>query len=43
MYGGSVDDNNIELIRRIPNICGVLVGTTSLNAKKILYIAEKCK
>lgn len=43
MYGGSIDDNNIDLIRRISNISGVLVGTTSLNAKKLLAIANKCK
>lgn len=40
LYGGSVDENNIELIKKVPNICGVLVGHNSLDAKKLLKIVE---
>lgn len=43
MYGGSIDDNNIDMIKKISNICGVLVGITALNPKKLLTIVEKCK
>lgn len=43
LYGGSIDEENIELISRIPNISGVLVGNTSVDAKKLLTIVEKSK
>lgn len=40
LYGGSVDENNIELIKKVPNICGVLIGHNSLDVKKLLKIVE---
>ena len=43
IYGGSINENNIELISKITNICGVLVGTSALDANKLLKIIEKCK
>ena len=43
LYGGSIDENNIELITRIPNICGVLVGNTSVDVEKLLTIVERSK
>ena len=41
LYGGSIDENNIEIIRKIPNINGVIVGKSSLNPKQLLKIIEK--
>lgn len=43
IYGGSIDDNNIDMIRKIPNICGVMIGTSALNAKTLLTIMDKCR
>lgn len=41
LYGGSIDENNIEMIRKISNIDGVIVGKSSLNPKQLLKIIEK--
>lgn len=43
LYGGSVDEKNIDSIRRISNIDGIIVGNNSLDAKKLLEIVEKCR
>ena len=41
LYGGSVDENNIEMIKKIPNINGVVIGKASLKPKQLLKIIEK--
>ena len=41
LYGGSVDENNIEMIKKIPNINGVLIGKASLDPKQLLKIITK--
>ena len=43
LYGGSIDENNIDFVKMIPNICGIIVGNNSVDAKKLLKIVEKCK
>lgn len=43
LYGGSIDENNIDFVKMIPNICGVIVGNHSKDARKILKIVQKCK
>ncbi len=41
LYGGSVDDCNIEELATIDGLLGYLVGTASLNAKKFTAIIFK--
>ena len=43
LYGGSIDENNIELIKKIPNIDGILLGNSALDTEKLFSILEKCK
>lgn len=40
LYGGSVNDENIESINTIDNLSGVLVGGASMNANKLNKIKE---
>ena len=40
LYGGSVNENNIEEINRVDNISGVLVGGASLKPEKIERIKD---
>lgn len=40
LYGGSVDDKNVESISKISNLDGVLVGTAACDAEKFLKIIE---
>jgi len=40
LYGGSVNENNIEEINKVDNISGVLVGGASLKPEKINKIKE---
>lgn len=41
IYGGSVDDKNIQSLNSIDNIFGFLVGSASLNPDKLLKIIEE--
>lgn len=41
IYGGSVDLENIELLKKIPNLNGVLVGKSSLDADKLIELTKK--
>lgn len=43
LYGGSVDENNIETLCSIQNIDGLLIGTASLDPNKLLRILSKIK
>lgn len=43
LYGGSIDEENIELITKISNIDGILIGNSALNAEQLLTIMRKCK
>lgn len=40
LYGGSVDEDNIETLNKIENLSGFLVGGSSTDAKKFLKIIE---
>ena len=40
LYGGSVNEKNIESLNQIPNIDGFLVGGASTNSSKILKMYE---
>lgn len=40
VYGGSVSKNNIQDLKRISNINGVLIGNASLDPEHFLYIIE---
>ena len=40
LYGGSVDENNIEKIYSKTNIDGVLVGKSALDYEKIMKIIK---
>lgn len=40
MYGGSINDRNIEDLIQIPNVSGFLVGGSSIDLKKFLKIIE---
>ena len=41
LYGGSVNDNNIEKLKKIPDIDGFLIGGASQNSKKFIDIIKK--
>tara|TARA_Y100001935_G_scaffold238433_1_gene225058 strand:- start:123 stop:863 length:741 start_codon:yes stop_codon:yes gene_type:complete len=41
LYGGSVNGNNIEKLKKIPNIDGFLIGGASQNSKKFIDIIKK--
>ena len=41
LYGGSVNTNNIEKLKKIPNICGFLIGGASQSPKKFIDIIQK--
>jgi len=43
IYGGSVDENNIDRLCQVSGISGFLVGTASLNATEFLKIIGKVK
>ena len=43
LYGGSVNNNNIQQIAKINNVDGVLVGSASLNAKDFLELISLSK
>ncbi len=40
IYGGSVGTYNIELLNKIPNVSGFIVGIESLDAEKLKLIRE---
>lgn len=40
LYGGSVDDDNIEMIKKIPNIDGIIIGKSCLDPTKLLKIIK---
>lgn len=40
LYGGSVNEKNIEQLNKIPNVSGFLVGGASTDAEKFLKIIE---
>ncbi len=41
LYGGSVNSNNAEILKKIPNIDGFLIGGASQNSKKFIDIIQK--
>ena len=41
LYGGSVNGNNVEKLKKIPNIDGFLIGGASQNSKKFIDIIQK--
>ena len=41
LYGGSVNPNNISLLKNISNLDGFLVGGASQNNKKFIDIIKK--
>ena len=41
LYGGSVNPQNITILRKINNIDGFLIGGASQNAKKFIDIVKK--
>tara|TARA_B100000900_G_scaffold269498_1_gene230131 strand:+ start:1711 stop:2451 length:741 start_codon:yes stop_codon:yes gene_type:complete len=41
IYGGSVNSNNAEKLKKIPNIDGFLIGGASQNSKKFIDIIQK--
>ena len=41
LYGGSVNSNNAEKLKKIPNINGFLIGGASQNSKKFIDIIQK--
>ena len=41
LYGGSVNSQNITILREINNIDGFLIGGASQNAKKFIDIVKK--
>ena len=41
LYGGSVNSNNAEKFKKIPNIDGFLIGGASQNSKKFIDIIKK--
>lgn len=43
LYGGSVDDTNADNIMSLPQVSGLLVGGSSLNAEKFAIIGEIIK
>jgi triosephosphate isomerase len=43
LYGGSVDDNNVESFLTVDGVGGFLVGGASLNSKKFDTIVQKVK
>lgn len=40
VYGGSVDQNNINLFLNQPSVSGILIGSASLSAEKFLKVIE---
>lgn len=43
LYGGSINNNNIDIIKKINNLDGILLGKIALDTKKLLEIIEKCE
>ena len=41
LYGGSVNSNNVEKLKKIPDIDGFLIGGASQNSKKFIDIIQK--
>ena len=41
LYGGSVNSNNSDKLKKIPNIDGFLIGGASQNPKKFIDIIKK--
>jgi len=41
LYGGSVNTNNVEKLKKIPNIDGFLIGGASQSSKKFIDIIQK--
>tara|TARA_Y100000591_G_scaffold223167_1_gene194451 strand:- start:321 stop:1046 length:726 start_codon:yes stop_codon:yes gene_type:complete len=41
LYGGSVNSNNADKLKKIPNIDGFLIGGASQNSKKFIDIIKK--
>ena len=40
LYGGSVDENNVEMFRQIKEIDGFLIGGASKSSKKFIDIIK---
>jgi triosephosphate isomerase len=41
LYGGSVNANNVSILKKIPNIDGFLIGSASQIPKKFIDIIKK--
>ena len=41
LYGGSVNTNNVSILKKIASIDGFLIGGASQNPKKIIDIIKK--
>lgn len=41
LYGGSVNEENIEIIKKIPNLDGIIIGKSSLDPIQLLKIIDK--
>ena len=41
LYGGSVNSDNVNKLKKIPNIDGFLIGGASQNSKKFIDIIKK--
>ena len=41
LYGGSVNTNNVSILKKIPSIDGFLIGGASQNPKKFIDIIQK--
>lgn len=41
IYGGSIDENNVEELATIDSLCGYLVGSASLDVKRFAEIIRK--
>ena len=41
LYGGSVNTNNVSILKKIPSIDGFLIGGASQNPKKFIDIIKK--
>ena len=41
LYGGSVNTNNVNKLKKIPNLSGFLIGGASQNPKKFIDIIQK--
>lgn len=42
LYGGSVDSNSIKVLRSIPHLSGLLIGSATLDSQKFKNIVRSC-